>query len=167
MDFQERYEFNPKTDLIGKGGFSKVYKATDTLLERPVALKFFTGNLGDKYQVLNEIRKVIRFEHPNLCKYYDVAVLTSKNVLGEPERIEVGIMEYIDAGNFKTFTKKNPQHVDKLLVDVLRGLAFLHKHGIAHRDLKPQNILIKIVDDEPVSKITDFGISKLIGSEDD
>ncbi|MEJ7736647.1 MAG: SUMF1/EgtB/PvdO family nonheme iron enzyme [Chitinophagaceae bacterium] len=166
MDFQQRYEFNPKTDLLGKGGFSKVYKATDTLLDRTVALKFFTGTISDKYQVLNEIKKVIRFEHPNLCKYYDVAVLSNKNVVGETERIEVGIMEYIDAGDFKTYTRKNPQHVDKLLIDVLKGLAYLHRHGIAHRDLKPQNILVKTDEDEPVSKITDFGISKLIVSDD-
>lgn len=167
MDFHERYEFNPKTDFLGKGGFSKVYKAHDTLLQRTVALKFFTSsNLGDKYQVLNEIRKVIRFEHSNLCKYYDVALLSSTNIMGETERVEVGIMEYIDGGDFKTYTRKNPQHVEKLLIDILKGLAYLHKHKIAHRDLKPQNILIKTDDDEPVSKITDFGISKLIDADD-
>lgn len=167
MDFQTRYEFNPKTDLLGKGGFSKVYKANDTLLDRTVALKFFTGNGSEKYQVLNEIKKVIRFEHPNLCKYYDVAVLTGKNVMGETETIEVGIMEYLDAGNFKSYIKNNPQYIDKLLIDVLRGLSYLHKRGIVHRDLKPQNIIVKIVDDEPVAKITDFGISKLINADDD
>jgi formylglycine-generating enzyme required for sulfatase activity len=166
MDFQQRYNFNPKTDLIGRGGFSKVYKATDTLLERIVALKFFTGNISEKYQVLNEIRKVIRFEHPNLCKYYDVAVLTNRDVMGETEHIEVGIMEYIDAGDFKSFTRKNPQYVDKLLIDVLKGLAYLHRHGIAHRDLKPQNILVKTDEDEPIAKITDFGISKVIATDD-
>lgn len=166
MDFQTRYEFNPKTDLLGKGGFSKVYKANDILLDRTVALKFFIGNGAEKYQVLNEIKKVIRFEHPNLCKYYDVAVLNSKNVVGETETIEVGIMEYLDAGDFKTYLKNNPHHVDKLLMDVLKGLSYLHKKGIVHRDLKPQNIIIKIVDDEPVAKITDFGISKLISSDD-
>src|SRR5919205_235555 len=148
MDFQQRYVFDPQTDLLGKGGFSKVYRATDTLLERTVALKFFTANAADKYQILNEIKRAIRFEHPNLCKYYDVAVLSSVNILGETERTEVGIMEYIDAGDFKTFTKNNPEYIDKLLVDVLKGLAYLHKHGIVHRDLKPQNILIKMVDDE-------------------
>lgn len=166
MDFQTRYEFDPKKDLLGKGGFSKVYKANDILLERTVALKFFTAKTADKYQILNEIKKVIRFEHPNLCKYYDVALLNYKNVLDETEQMEVGIMEYIDAGDFKSYLKKNPQYIDKLLIDVLKGLAYLHKHGMAHRDLKPQNILIKIVDDEPVGKITDFGISKLIDSDD-
>lgn len=166
MEFQQRYEFDPKKDLLGKGGFSKVYKATDTLLDRTVALKFFNGTTSHKYQVLNEIKKVIRFEHPNLCKYYDIAVLSNKNVVGETEEIEIGIMEYIDGGDFKTFTRKNPQHIDKLLIDVLKGLAYLHRHGIAHRDLKPENILIKTDEDEPVSKITDFGISKVIASDD-
>jgi formylglycine-generating enzyme required for sulfatase activity/tRNA A-37 threonylcarbamoyl transferase component Bud32 len=166
MDFQTRYEFDPKKDLLGKGGFSKVYKANDILLERIVALKFFTAKTAEKYQILNEIKKVIRFEHPNLCKYYDVALLNYKNVLDETEQMEVGIMEYIDSGDLKTYLKKNPEHTDKLLIDVLKGLSYLHKHGMAHRDLKPQNILIKMVDEEPVSKITDFGISKLIDSED-
>src|SRR3954453_13215149 len=166
MEFQQRYQFNPKTDLLGKGGFSKVYRANDTLLDRTVALKFITGTVSDKYQVLNEIKKVIRFEHPNLCKYYDVALLTNKNVFGKMERIEVGIMEYIDAGDFKTYTRKNPQQIDKLLIDVLKGLAYLHKHDFAHRDLKGQNILIKLDEGVPVSKIIDFGIGKLIASDD-
>lgn len=166
MDFQTRYEFDPKTDLLGKGGFSKVYKANDILLERTVALKFFTAKTADKYQILNEIKRVIRFEHPNLCKYYDVALLNYKNVLDETEQMEVGIMEYIDSGDFKSYIRKHPQYTDKLLIDVLKGLAYLHKHGMAHRDLKPQNILIKMVDDEPVSKITDFGISKLVDTDD-
>ena len=167
MDFRKRYEFNPKTDLLGKGGFSMVYKANDTLLERTVALKYFTGKGSDKYQVLNEIKKVIRFEHPNLCKYYDVAVLSKKNVAGAVERVEVGIMEYIDGGDFKTYTRRHPQHIDKLLTDVLSGLAYLHRRGMAHRDLKPQNILIQTDEGEPVSKITDFGISKVIAADDD
>ena len=89
-----------------KGVFQKVYKASDVLLDRTVALKFFTGNGAEKYRVLNEIKKVIRFEHPNLCKYYDVAVLESQNIMGETEIIEVGIMEYLDAGDFKTYLKK-------------------------------------------------------------
>src|SRR5215210_6488026 len=133
MDFQTRYVFNPKTDLLGKGGFSKVYKANDTLLDRTVALKFFTGNGFEKYQVLNEIKKVIRFEHPNLCKYYDVAVINTTNIIGEAETIEVGIMEYLDAGEFKKYLRDHPQHIDKLLIDVLKGLAYLHKKGIVHR----------------------------------
>src|SRR3954467_12510259 len=90
MDFQTRYVFDPKKDLLGKGGFSKVYKANDILLERTVALKFFTAKTAEKYQILNEIKKVIRFEHPNLCKYYDVALLNYKNVLDETEQMEVG-----------------------------------------------------------------------------
>lgn len=143
-----------------------MYKANDILLERTVALKFFTAKTSEKYQILNEIKRVIRFEHTNLCKYYDVALLNYKNVLDETEQMEVGIMEYIDSGDLKSFLKKHPQHTDKLLIDVLKGLAYLHKHGMAHRDLKPQNILIKMVDEEPVSKITDFGISKLIDSDD-
>lgn len=165
MDFQTRYIFNPQADFLGKGGFSRVYRATDTLLERTVALKFFTSDVSEKYQVLNEIKKVIRCEHPNLCKYYDVALLSSTNMIGELERTEVGIMEYLDSGDFKHFVRDNPSFIDKLFVDILKGLSYLHKKGIVHRDLKPQNILIQMSDGEPVAKITDFGISKVVDGE--
>lgn len=167
MDFRARYKFDVEKDFLGKGEFSRVYRATDILLERVVALKFFTTSTSESHQILNEIKKVIHFEHPNLCKYYDVEVLSSRNIIGEEERIEVGIMEYLDGGSFKSFVRAQPQFTDKLLIDVLNGLSYLHNEGIVHRDLKPQNILIKMVNDKPVAKITDFKNSRLINSIED
>ena len=144
MDFKNRYQYNSKTDLLGRGGFATVYKANDTLLNRVVALKFFTNSGGtNKHTLIQEISRAISLEHPNLCRYYDAAVLESVNLHGETETTEVGVMEYIDSGELKPYLTKNPQHMDKLLTDVLHGLSYLHKHGIIHRDLKPQNILIK------------------------
>src|SRR3989337_1434552 len=99
MEFQKRYEFDPKTDLLGTGVFSRVYKATDILLERTVALKFFTAEASTKYQILEKLKKVVKLEHQNLCKFYDVELLSTKNVLGETENAVVVIMEYLEAGD--------------------------------------------------------------------
>jgi len=164
MDFRSRYKYNPKTDMLGKGGFAIVYKAQDTLLSRVVALKFFTHNDSNKNSLIQEISRAISLEHPNLCRYYDANMLESINLHGELEKTEVGVMEYIDSGDLKSFLRHNITYFNKLLIDVLEGLSYLHNSGIIHRDLKPQNILIKSTVLGPIAKITDFGISKHINS---
>ncbi len=164
MTFQERYKYNPNTDLLGKGGFARVYKATDTVLDREVALKIFSTDTSQKYDLVSEIKKVIKLEHPNLCRYYDVAFVEFINAFGEEEKHQIGVLEYLDGGDLKSYCLKHPGQQIKLLTDVLHGLSFLHKRGIIHRDLKPANILIKNSEDGPLAKITDFGISKEVGS---
>jgi formylglycine-generating enzyme required for sulfatase activity len=168
MEFQKRYQFDPGADLIGEGIFSRVYRATDTLSGRPVALKYFTPEVAAKYQVLSRIKKIMELDHHNICIYYDVAVLRTSNILGETEEVIVGIMELLDGGNFRDFVKKHPQYRDKLLVDILHGLSYLHRKGIIYRDLRPENVMIRIEAGEPIAKITDVGITKLSeGDEND
>lgn len=163
MNFKERYKYNPQTDLLGKGGFARVYKATDTLLDREVAVKIFNTSENGYYTVLEEIKKVIKLEHPNLLRYYDVAILENTNAFGEKETLQVGIMELANAGDLKQFANENPNSIllYDLLQQVLSGLGFLHSKGIIHRDLKPQNILLlKDNTGKLTAKISDFGISK-------
>ncbi|PAC28864.1 serine/threonine-protein kinase [Flectobacillus sp. BAB-3569] len=162
MDFKSRYIYNLKEDLIGKGGFARVYKAQDTLLDRSVAIKVFNKSNNGYYTVLEEIKKVIKYEHPNLIRYYDVALLDNTNAFGEREELQIGIMELANAGDLKTFVLENPQSplILDLLKQVLLGLGFLHKKGIIHRDLKPQNILLVKEGDCLTAKISDFGISR-------
>ena len=164
MQFQDRYKYNPHIDLLGKGGFARVYRATDTLLDRVVAVKVFNVADSGHYTVLEEIKKVIRYEHPNLLRYYDVAILENTNAFGENEVLQVGIMEYANGGDLKTFAQKNPNSplLYKLLQQVLSGLGFLHNKGIIHRDLKPQNILLTEENGTFTAKISDFGISRHI-----
>ena len=164
MNFQERYQYDAQKDLLGKGGFSTVYLAKDKLLDRFVALKFFKNQDLHKYDVLTEIRKVIQLEHPNITRYYDVVTLENRTVHGEIEKLQVGIMEYINGGDIATFLKKYPNQFDNLIRQVLQGMQYLHDNNIIHRDLKPQNILIKNQDGVCTAKITDFGISKVVDS---
>lgn len=164
MDFKSRYQYNIKTDLLGKGGFARVYRAFDVLLERQVAIKVFTTSDKDKYDLLDEMKKAIRLEHPALLRYFDVAVVEGMSSFGEKEVLQIGVMELANYGDLKTFTKGSFDYgiLNKLLVEVLQGLSYLHSKGIIHRDLKAQNILL--IEEEGLikAKISDFGISKYL-----
>jgi len=162
-----RYEYNPRTGFIGKGGFSRVYKALDRKLDRWVALKLYkSGDATDRYSPFAEIRRVINLDHPNICRYLDIEEMEKENAFGEKEVMQTCVMELLDGGNLHEYYAAHPtdEVLKKLLTDVLKGLEYLHKNGIIHRDIKPANILIKEAYDGPVAKITDFGISKLSDS---
>lgn len=158
-----RYEYNPQTDLIGKGGFSRVYRATDKKLNRKVALKVYkSSELAEKYSPISEIQRVIEFDHPNISRYIDIDEFEKEDAFGEKETVQVCVMELLDGGNLAQFYQQNKDlgTLKKLLVDVLNGLSYLHQNGVIHRDIKPANILIKNTVKGPMAKITDFGISK-------
>lgn len=169
MDFRQRYQFDALKDLIGKGGFAKVYKATDTLRKRTVALKFYTGVESDKYDIISEINRMDDIVHPNLIRYYDADMIEGVNALGEREKTQVGILEYANHGDISSFfkVKRTPATYKSIIFDILKGLQYLHMNGIAHRDLKPKNILLSKEDNGRITaKIADFGISKRVGSDD-
>jgi serine/threonine protein kinase len=163
MSLFNRYQYNPQTGLIGRGGFSRVYKAFDRKLNRWVALKIYkTSEFPERYSPIAEIRRVVNLDHPNICRYLDIEEIEKENTFGEKEITQICVMELLDGGNFAQYitAHKTEEVLKKLVGDVLNGLAYLHRNGIIHRDIKPANILIKETIDGPVAKITDFGISK-------
>jgi len=168
MNFRDRYQFNPETDLLGKGGFSRVYKAYDTVRKRNVALKFFHGTWTEKYDMIGEINRMEDVVHPNLIRYYDASIIESVNAIGEKEKIQVGIIEYANYGDItRVFHERPKELIHSIIKEILFGISFLHKHNIAHRDLKPKNILLnKNKKGEIKVKIADFGISKQLGFDD-
>ena len=96
-----RYQYDPKKDLIGKGGFSRVYKAHDKKLNRWVALKIYkTNNLAEKYSPIAEIQRVINLEHPNICRYIDIEEFEKEDAFGESETLQVCVLEFFRRGQF-------------------------------------------------------------------
>lgn len=168
MNFKNRYQFDPQKDFVGKGGFSRVYKAFDTVRKRIVALKFYNSSESNKYDVISEINRMENIVHPNLIRYYDATFFDTVNALGEKEQMQVGIMEYANAGDISIFFKQQQSEelTLNIVLDILKGIQFLHNNGIAHRDLKPKNILLSEENGILSAKIADFGISKKVEADD-
>ena len=153
----DRYEI---LKLIGEGGMANVYLARDTILDRRVAVKVLRGDLaGDEKFVRRFQREALSassLSHPNIVEIYDV---------GEDEGNFYIVMEYIEGKTLKQLIKKRgvlslPETMD-IMLQLLDALKSAHDSYIIHRDIKPQNIMIK---DSGLVKITDFGIAMALNS---
>lgn len=169
MIINDRYEYNPQKDLLGQGGFGKVYKAKDTHTNQIVALKFVEKDkFSDKYNLEGEFQKASSFDHPNLIRYFDGFDYELSNSIGQKSVLHVAAMEYANAGNLKEYDKRNLtyQQKEKIIREILSGLEYLHAKNIVHRDIKPANILLnKDANGNLTIKVSDFGISKQLKNE--
>jgi non-specific serine/threonine protein kinase len=144
---------------LGKGGMGDVYKAEDTKLKRPVALKILpfalTRDEDIKKRFIHEARAASALDHPNICTIYEI------DETGEGQLfISMG---YYDGETIEEKVKQSPLEIDAaldIITHTARGLDKAHKQKIIHRDIKSANI---IVTTEGVTKILDFGIAKLAG----
>lgn len=147
-------------EVLGRGGMGVVYKAYDPILDREVALKTMTAEgLKDpvlKERFYREARAAGRLRHPNIVTIYE---------LGEENSVPFIAMEYIHGSDVHTVIKAKQQisfeEKIRIIVQLCRGLAYAHKAGIVHRDVKPSNV--RLTDDFHV-KILDFGIARLVTS---
>ncbi len=168
-----QYTWDPEKDLIAEGSFAEVFKALDTNTQgRVVALKIYKeavakGTQGSsnqkKYSLEEEFRKIDGLSHTNIITYYGQSYMEHKDAMGRSSSYPLIVMEYAEHGTLSDFlkTKPNAGIIDKLIKEIIHGVAYLHSEGILHRDLKPGNILITSNrKGEPVAKITDFGISR-------
>ncbi len=153
----DRYEIEK---LIGEGGMANVYLANDTILDRKVAVKVLRGDLaGDEKFVRRFQREALSassLSHPNIVEIYDV---------GEDDGNFYIVMEFIEGKTLKQLIKKRgvlslPETMD-IMLQLLDALASAHDSYIIHRDIKPQNIMIK---ESGLVKITDFGIAMALNS---
>jgi serine/threonine protein kinase len=142
---------------IGIGGMGVVYRAEDTLLGRPVALKFLPPMLAPnprtKRRFLNEARAASALDHPNICTIYEV---------GETAAGQLYIaMACYDGETLKRRLERGPlEAVEALYIarQIARGLSKAHRQGVVHRDVKPANLMITA---DGIVKILDFGIAKV------
>jgi tetratricopeptide (TPR) repeat protein/predicted Ser/Thr protein kinase len=143
-------------EKIGEGGMGFVWKAEDTKLHRPVALKFLTSELQNDPAALARLRREAKsaaaLDHPYICKVYDIGEMQD----GRP----FIAMEYVDGETLASrLERKRPSHAEalRIAVEVAEALEKAHEEKIVHRDLKPANVMIGR--DRHV-KVTDFGLAK-------
>jgi serine/threonine protein kinase len=135
ITLNNRYQFDPTTDEIGKGGLATVYKAYDLQLKRNVALKKFKiEDADEKYSLENEIQRAIDFQHPNLLRYYDYFTQTYQDEHQHPYQVQYGVMELIEEGDLSQWLKQNPDYPQLLQVftGILKGLDYLHRPDMSH-----------------------------------
>jgi serine/threonine-protein kinase len=155
----ERYELE---EVVGTGGMSSVYRAHDRLLERDVALKVLHDQFGDDGEHVerfrHEARVVAALSHPNIVTVID---------RGEQDGRQFIVFEYVAGENLKDLIQREaplPEHeAVQLGLNIARALAFAHEHGLCHRDVKPQNVLLP---DGGEPKVTDFGIARSLDVRD-
>jgi len=150
-----RYELVEK---IGSGGMADVYKAKCRVLKRWVAVKILKDEFVNDEEFLERFEReayaAASLNHPNIVSIYDV---------GREGNIHYIVMEYIDGITLKEYIRQNGaltwQEAADIAISVLSALHKAHRHGIIHRDIKPQNILMT---SDNVPKVTDFGIARAV-----
>lgn len=152
------YEINA---LLGKGGMGTVYRATDTMLGREVALKMLHPELTIQPQFLERFKKEARV----LAQLLHVNIAVIYNFL-EQDSNHFMVMEFVEGTNLEELMKKykvlSPQFVVPVFVQALEGLNHAHKKNIFHRDIKPANLMLT---PEGTVKLMDFGIAKIAGEQ--
>ena len=157
--YSGRYEL---THLIARGGMAQVYRAMDRQLERPVALKVLFPELSVDRTFVERFRReaqaAANLSHPNIVPVFD---------WGEDDGSYFIVMEYVEGRPLSAVLRDPqrmpPRQIATIGAGVAAALAFAHRHGVVHRDVKPGNVLITPDGDV---KVTDFGIARAMNTEE-
>ena len=135
-------------EKLGEGGMGIVYRAHDTKLDRDVALKFLPRGLEahkpEQARFLQEAQAASALNHPNICTIHD---------LRDYEGQQFIVMEFVD-GQTLRYLKPDIQKLETVLsyaIQIGEALQHAHSHSIVHRDVKPENVMINLGNEEPQS----------------
>jgi serine/threonine protein kinase len=166
-----RYEL---ADRLGSGGMSSVYKATDRVLERTVAVKILAEHLSDDDKFVARFRRealaVAKLVHPNIVQVYDTGIDEGRHYI---------VMEYVEGRSGAQLLQARGRLESEVAVEIgiqaCAGLDYAHRQGIIHRDVKPGNLMViggpaarrgsgATAHEPPTGgmtvKLTDFGIAR-------
>ena len=155
---QDRYEIK---DLIGSGGMAEVYRAFCHKMQRTVAIKVLKEEYNDNADFIKrftqEALAAAQLSHPNLVNVYEVE---------HTDGFYYIVMEFVDGITLKEYIhqkgKLEQREAIGIAIQVANGLAEVHRRGIVHRDVKPQNMIIS---SDGKVKLADFGIARVVSTE--
>src|ERR1051325_7720497 len=157
----DRYELH---DRLGSGGMSNVYRATDRILERTVAVKILAEHLSDDERFVERFRRealaVAKLIHPNIVQVYDTGIDDGRHYI---------VMEYVEGRSGAQILQRQgpgePEIAAEIGIQACAGRDSADRRGIIHREVKPGNLMIvggPVGGGEKVVKLTDFGIARAI-----
>src|SRR5271154_824754 len=155
---------------IGRGGMSTVYRAFDTVLERPVAIKLMHREIASDSDQLErfrrEARSVAQLSHPHIVTVIDAGEEPSPGAEEPAAGTPYIVFEHVEGETLKQLIRREgPLEITQAIayaIEIARALGAAHERQIVHRDVKPQNVLIGV---EGGAKITDFGIARTLTEE--
>jgi serine/threonine-protein kinase len=145
--------------VLGEGGMGTVWRALDTKLNRPVAVKLLSDSVADaaaRRRFQREAQLASSLNHPHILTVHDAGELDGRQFL---------VTEFVDGGTLQDWLDAEQRtwaQIVNLLVGVADGLAEAHAAGILHRDIKPANILVA---KNGYAKLADFGLAKLVEAQ--
>lgn len=152
-------------ELLGQGGMSSVYKAIDTNLLRPVAIKLIHPHLSNNKEFVrrfeSEATAIARLRHPNIVQVYD---------LTHDGDVYYMVLEFITGETLQTRIKRlieTGQHLAirdtlRYFIDICKAVEYAHRRGMVHRDIKPANVML---DEDDRAVLMDFGIAHIVGGQ--
>jgi len=153
--------------VLGQGGMGMVFRATQTSVQRPVAVKTLNPALAAAPTFFERFRReaevASRLRHPNVITIYDFG--------RAPDNTCYYVMELLEGESLKEIVKREgPMSLGRavnLMEQSARGLAHAHEQNAVHRDLKPHNIMVQQLDGKDFAKVLDFGLVKAMEQEDE
>ena len=146
--------------VLGAGGMSVVYRATQLVVDRPVAIKTLHIRLhamqGATERFQREIKTLCKLSHPNIVTVYDCLFSEA----GQP----FVIMDMLKGRSLDEIIKSegpmSPERAEKIFLQICKGLEHAHRNNVIHRDLKPANVML-LEDSDDFVKVVDFGLAKI------
>jgi serine/threonine protein kinase len=147
-------------DLLGRGGSGTVYKGVDETLQREVAIKVLNPDLGDRdamRRFLGEATILAKLNHPSIATIYEMFQSDTDLFM---------VMEFVRGKTLDTMSNElgamPPDRAAWLIDQILSALAYAHRAGVVHRDMKPANVMVT---DTGAVKLMDFGIARVRGAD--
>lgn len=145
---------------LGEGGKGIVYKCMDNNLNRVVAIKLIKGELLDNEsysRLIREAKTTAMLSHPNIVSIYDMSRDGQKFYM---------VVEYVDGVSLEKYIANqrggvSPKELIRISISIAEALDYAHKHGVLHRDVKPENIMIS---SDGTVKLMDFGLARSFDS---